>query len=215
MATQLTQGDKRASREGYNFVVIVGGKRKCYTSTVKEAKKEAGASGRIVALSRMSYTARNPEAVKVGAKVGEYSKKGARAVGRGLAATGRGLKAAAKSTGRFFGGFAEGWKAHNPRTQPANEAEAHELVLYILNDEYLATRRFPEFAKNIATKLKRGKFDPTLAIKLLEYLTKEGATKYHKEFGKRFIRSFSPATRREAAAQLVPYAVELAQEQYL
>lgn len=100
----------------------------------------------------------------------------------------------------------------NPRTQPIDEAAARELALYTENDYHLATRRMPEFAKNLATKIKRGKYDAAKAVKLLEYLTKEAATKYAKEFGGRWDTTFSPATRRAAAEILLPSVVELAAE---
>lgn len=100
----------------------------------------------------------------------------------------------------------------NPSAQPVDEHAATELVLYVENDYYLYTRRLPEYAKNLARKIKRGTYNATQAVKLLEYLTKEAATKYDKEFGSGYSSTFSPATRRAAAAELLPTVVEQAQQ---
>lgn len=100
----------------------------------------------------------------------------------------------------------------NPSAQPVDEHAATELVLYVENDYYLYTRRLPEYAKNLARKIKRGTYNATQAVKLLEYLTKEAATKYDKEFGSGYSSIFSPATRRAAAAELLPTVVEQAQQ---
>lgn len=56
----LTSEDKRAARDGFAYVVLVGGKRKCYCTKHSEAKAEAGKSGKIVSLGRMRYTTQNP-----------------------------------------------------------------------------------------------------------------------------------------------------------
>lgn len=84
-----------------------------------------------------------------------------------------------------------------------------ELVLYTENDEYLITRRVPEFARNLAKKMARCQYDETKAVKLLEYLTKEAATKYRKEFGGPL---FPPAVRRAAAVELLPSVVAAAKD---
>lgn len=103
-------------------------------------------------------------------------------------------------------------KRRNPSAQPVDEHAATELVLYVENDYYLYTRRLPEYAKNLARKIKRGTYNAAQAVKLLEYLTKEAATKYDKEFGSGYSSTFSPATRRAAAAELLPTVVEQAQQ---
>jgi hypothetical protein len=151
-----------------------------------------------------NYLASNPQSIQVptasevGSAVGKYTKKGARAVGRGLAAT-----------GRFFKGAYEGFRAANPRAAAAVDPHGvTELVLHIENTEYLVNRRMPEFAKNLAAKMKRGTYDKAKAVKLIEYLVKEGADSYRKQYG----GTFSPATRRAAAAALLPNVVELAQQ---
>jgi hypothetical protein len=56
--------------------------------------------------------------------------------------------------------------------------------------------------------MKRGTYDKAKAVKLIEYLVKEGADSYRKQYG----GTFSPATRRAAAAALLPNVVELAQQ---
>lgn len=57
----LTAQDKRAAREGFAYVVIRGGKRVCYASTLGEAKRECGKQGKVVAISGMTYAAKNPK----------------------------------------------------------------------------------------------------------------------------------------------------------
>jgi len=56
----LTSQDKKAAREGFAYVVLRGGKRVCYASTLAEAKRECGKVGKVVAISGMSYAAKNP-----------------------------------------------------------------------------------------------------------------------------------------------------------
>jgi hypothetical protein len=57
---QLTAQDKKAAREGFAYVVVRGGKRVCYASTLGEAKRECGKTGRVVSISGMRYAAQNP-----------------------------------------------------------------------------------------------------------------------------------------------------------
>lgn len=57
---QLTAQDKRAARDGFAYVVIRGGQRVCYTTTLGEAKRECGKGGKVVSISGMRYTAKNP-----------------------------------------------------------------------------------------------------------------------------------------------------------
>lgn len=57
----LSQADKKAAKDGFKFVVLSpSGARKCYCTTVAEAKAEAGKGGKIVSLGRMRYTTQNP-----------------------------------------------------------------------------------------------------------------------------------------------------------
>jgi hypothetical protein len=99
----------------------------------------------------------------------------------------------------------------NPAAAGVDEHAVRELVLFFENDSHLWTRRLPEYAKNLATKMKRGTYDAGQAVKLIEYLAQEGATKYRKEFGGP-ASMFSPATRRQAAIELLPSVVEKAEE---
>lgn len=94
------------------------------------------------------------------------------------------------------------------RAPEADDHAARELALYVVNDAHLYLRRLPDFAKNLAAKIKRGTYDEAKAVKLIEYLTKEAAQKYGREFG----GTFDAATRRAAAVELLPIVVEQAQE---
>lgn len=94
------------------------------------------------------------------------------------------------------------------RAREADDHAARELALYVVNDAHLYLRRLPDFAKNLAAKIKRGTYDEAKAVKLIEYLTKEAAQKYGREFG----GTFDAATRRAAAVELLPIVVEQAQE---
>lgn len=75
---QLTAQDKRAARDGFAYVVVRGGQRVCYTTTLGEAKRECGKSGKVVSISGMRYTAKNPSS---GAK---QRARGTRSYGKGL-----------------------------------------------------------------------------------------------------------------------------------
>lgn len=57
---QQTQADQRAAREGFKYVVIRHGQRIAYTTTLAEAKRECGKSGKVVSISGMRYAAKNP-----------------------------------------------------------------------------------------------------------------------------------------------------------
>ena len=63
----LSQSDKKATKDGFKFLVLSpSGVRKCYCTTVAEAKSEAGKGGKIVSLGQMRYTTQNPTARMVG-----------------------------------------------------------------------------------------------------------------------------------------------------
>lgn len=224
---QLTSQDKKAAREGFAYVVVRGGKRVCYTSTLAEAKRECGSKGKVVSISGMRYTAQNPSS---GAK---QRARGTRSYGKGLfiasdlsARHARMLDKAAgiRRKSAMLGptytklmhrdALAEAARVRNPslnvRNPRAAAVDTHavrELVLYTENDYHLWERRMPEFAKNLAAKIKRGQYDAGKAVKLIEYLTKEAADKYSKEYG----GSFSVATRRAAAEELLPAVIERTQ----
>lgn len=82
-------------------------------------------------------------------------------------------------------------------------SEAHELLLYLDNDEPLY-RRKKEFLKNVYTKMKRGTYNPTLGCKLWMYYVEDSAKKYEKEFLNpgEWHQVFPPAVRREVAKEL-------------
>lgn len=82
-------------------------------------------------------------------------------------------------------------------------SEAHELLLFLDNDEPLY-RRKKEFLRNVHTKMKRGTYSSTLARKLWMYYVEEAAKKYEKEFLNKgeWSKVFPPAVRREVAMEL-------------
>lgn len=82
-----------------------------------------------------------------------------------------------------------------------DEDAARELELFIDNDAELYRRQTQPIIKNLATKLAKGVYDGTKAIKLWMYLMDAGAKKYSKEYGdgKDWNIMFSVATRKEVA----------------
>ena len=80
-----------------------------------------------------------------------------------------------------------------------NKVEARELEAYIMNDEPLYRQQWTPIIKNLVRRKKKGTYDSEKAIKLFEYLTKAGSTKYRKSFPG---TDFNPATRRLAAISL-------------
>jgi hypothetical protein len=58
----LTEQDKKAAKDGFKYVVVRGGKRVAYTTTVAEGKRECGKTGRVVSIAGMTYAAQNPAA---------------------------------------------------------------------------------------------------------------------------------------------------------
>lgn len=65
----------------------------------------------------------------------------------------------------------------------SDESVAAKLLLFIDNDGDLYRQQFMPIIENLARKIKRGVYAPTLAIKLWMYLMDVGAKKYIKEFG--------------------------------
>ena len=80
-----------------------------------------------------------------------------------------------------------------------NKTEARELELFIMNDEPLYRQQWTPIIKNLVRRKKKGTYDSEKAIKLFEYLTAAGSTKYRKSFPG---ATFNPATRRLAAISL-------------
>jgi hypothetical protein len=85
-----------------------------------------------------------------------------------------------------------------------------ELAQYIENDGDLYRQKTTPIIKNLQRKIKRGVYDPQLALKLWGYLADEGAQRYHKEFNMtgKWFDTFRPADRAAAARQLAEYYTE-------
>lgn len=62
-----------------------------------------------------------------------------------------------------------------------SDADVRELVLYITNDSGLYHRYVEPIIANLRKKVKKGIYDPELAVKLWKVLADEGAKKYDKE----------------------------------
>ena len=62
------------------------------------------------------------------------------------------------------------------------DSEARELEIFIENDSELYHRQLLPIIKNIKRKMRRGKYDHSLAPKLWSYLVDNGAKKYAREF---------------------------------
>lgn len=83
--------------------------------------------------------------------------------------------------------------------EPVDDLAVSELVLYIKNDSQIYNRCTMAVVKNLARKKSKGVYDKDLAVKAFEYVAKEGANKYTKEFG----GTFNPATRNAVAKELL------------
>ena len=91
-------------------------------------------------------------------------------------------------------------KLRKPRAlAEGNKIEARELESFVMNDEPLYRQQWTPIIKNLVRRKKKGTYDSEKAIKLFEYLTKAGSTKYRKSFPG---TDFNPATRRLAAISL-------------
>jgi hypothetical protein len=84
---------------------------------------------------------------------------------------------------------------------PLDTHAAHELELYVENDAQLHRSQEQPIQKNLITKMARGVYNHTGAVKLYGYLMESGAKKYTKEYsgGSDWQQIFSPATRKAAA----------------
>ena len=92
--------------------------------------------------------------------------------------------------------------------------DVNELVLYITNDGDLYRRRTLPIISNLAKKMKRGAYDPELAVKAWQYLADDGVRKYDKEFGSDGGKLFlDKATRTEIARELRDYYEEQVREE--
>lgn len=73
-------------------------------------------------------------------------------------------------------------------TSTGDAVAAHELFLFIVNDQQLYNSQGQAIIVNLQRKIKRGIYRPDLALKLWRYLADSGAKKYtyHHDAGKRF-----------------------------
>jgi hypothetical protein len=85
--------------------------------------------------------------------------------------------------------------------QGADEDAANELVLYAESDSDLYKQSALPIVANLQRKVKKGNYDPELAIKLWRYHADRAAKKYFKEFPDGNDFTFSPATRDLAAKE--------------
>lgn len=96
------------------------------------------------------------------------------------------------------------------RKNPAS-TEAHELFLFITNDADLYRQQTQPIILNLRKKIKRGIYNPELAVKLWRYLADSGAKKYNKEHHPEFfdaVRGFGIFTvpiRNEVARELAAH----------
>ena len=106
-------------------------------------------------------------------------------------ALGAGVYATFKKSGGGMGG-----------SRLRGPAEARELVLYCENDGDIYRQQGTPILKNLITKMARGVYDHSKAVKLYGYMAENCAKKYAREHGSPDVpwnKMFSVADRREAA----------------
>lgn len=81
-----------------------------------------------------------------------------------------------------------------------DEVAARELTLYIENDSTIYRQRIQPIIKNLARKMKKGTYDPELAVKGFMYAVEHGIKSYNKEFGPGF--KIDKVTKRKVAEDL-------------
>lgn len=83
------------------------------------------------------------------------------------------------------------------------DIDAHELVLYGVNDSRLYHQSAQPIMQNLRKKIAKGTYNATLALKLWEYHAERAAKAYEREFMNPgdWKRVFPPAVRREAAKE--------------
>lgn len=88
--------------------------------------------------------------------------------------------------------------------------EAHELVLFAVNDGDLYRQSAQPIMENLARRLRKGTLDPELAVKAWQYHAERAARAYGREHltGSEWQRVFPPAVRREAAREFARYYME-------
>lgn len=86
----------------------------------------------------------------------------------------------------------------------ADMEAARELALYIENDYMLYKQNVLPACQSLNTRIKRGTYDHTLAVKMWEHVAMHGAKKYIADYAnyEDFPHVFNPATRHETALEL-------------
>jgi hypothetical protein len=117
---------------------------------------------------------------------------------------------AKKGSYTFSGGTYKRNKRHTRRSNPGGPLDTHaarELELFVENDADLYRQQYTPINKNLVTKMARGVYNHSGAVKLFGYLMESGAKKYIKQHGSvhpytgrdEWHQVFSPATRKAAA----------------
>jgi hypothetical protein len=88
------------------------------------------------------------------------------------------------------------------RNAPADIDDVNELYLYAWNDGNLYRRHAQPIIQSLAKKKAEGLYEKAKAAKAFEHLMETAARQYRKEFGE---GTFSPATRRAAAAETLDH----------
>ena len=99
----------------------------------------------------------------------------------------------------------------NPAGAKADSVAAHELALYTLNTGNLYTQQAQPIIRNLAKKIKAGKYDPSKALILWGHLAERGAREYGREYGSTvgdWKMLFPPVTRKLAAKELAEHYEE-------
>ena len=110
-----------------------------------------------------------------------------------------------RSPGAYCAAIADriepGWRSKRRKKNPMSyDIEKRELELYIDNDRDLYRQR-EAIEKNLKRKVKSGKYDPTKAPKLWQYMVDAGAKKFVGEFGGNVRTMFPKKMRTELATE--------------
>lgn len=100
--------------------------------------------------------------------------------------------------------------------EQADEDAVRELVLYAENDSRIYHNKTLPVIANLKRKVAKGVFDKELAVKAFQYVADDAAKQYKKEFPAEedgtYDYNFNPATREEAARQLLDRYMEQIEE---
>jgi hypothetical protein len=88
------------------------------------------------------------------------------------------------------------------RNAPADIHEVNELYLYAWNDSKLYHQQARPIIQSLAKKKAEGEYEKAKAVKAFEHLMDTAAKQYRREFKE---GTFSPATRRAAAAETLDH----------